>query len=167
MQIDHVLPAREAVQTASQTLRHIQGAVKLLLGAGTIQHDFSAILKIVESLIKRVRSLATLLEAPFVGKIYHTCIPSLIVFLRIACIVHLGDALSFFENNKLTNATHAPILADFSLLPLRSMAERLVHDTSSSRNTFYSASDEPEPADLIRLNLEASLLAIAGKLQVV
>ncbi|XP_057375635.1 inositol polyphosphate-4-phosphatase type I A-like isoform X2 [Daphnia carinata] len=143
MQIDHVLPAREAVQTACQTLRHIQGAVKLLLGAGAIQHDFSAVLKIVESLIKRVRSLATLLEKPFVG-----------------------DALSFFENNKLTNATLTPVLADFSLLPLRSMAERLVHDTSSSRKTFYSATDEPEPADLIRLNLEASLLALAGKLQV-
>ncbi|KZS20992.1 Uncharacterized protein APZ42_012088 [Daphnia magna] len=143
MQIDHVLPAREAVQAACQTLRHIQGAVKLLLGAGSIQHDFSAVLKIVESLIKRVRSLATLLEEPFVG-----------------------DALSFFENNKLTNATLTPVLADFSLLPLRSMAERLVHDTSSSRKTFYSATDEPEPADLIRLNLEASLLALAGKLQV-
>ncbi|XP_032785081.2 inositol polyphosphate-4-phosphatase type I A isoform X2 [Daphnia magna] len=143
MQIDHVLPAREAVQAACQTLRHIQGAVKLLLGAGSIQHDFSAVLKIVESLIKRVRSLATLLEEPFVG-----------------------DALSFFENNKLTNATLTPVLADFSLLPLRSMAERLVHDTSSSRKTFYSATDEPEPADLIRLNLEASLLALAGKLHV-
>ena len=71
MQIDHVLPAREAVQTACQTLRHIQGAVKLLLGAGAIQHDFSAILKIVESLIKRVRSLTTLLDAPFVGKIFN------------------------------------------------------------------------------------------------
>ena len=69
MQIDHVLPAREAVQTACQTLRHIQGAVKLLLGAGAIQHDFSAILKIVESLIKRVRSLTILLDAPFIGKI--------------------------------------------------------------------------------------------------
>lgn len=46
------------------------------------------------------------------------------------------------------------------------MAERLVHDTSSSRKTFYSATDEPEPADLIRLNLEASLLALAGKLHV-
>jgi hypothetical protein len=70
MQIDHVLPAREAVQTACQTLRHIQGAVKLLLGAGAIQQDFSAILKIVESLIKRVRSLTILLDAPFVGKIF-------------------------------------------------------------------------------------------------
>jgi len=46
------------------------------------------------------------------------------------------------------------------------MAERLVLDTSSSRKTFYSASDEPEPTDLIRVNLEASLLALAGKLQV-
>ena len=45
------------------------------------------------------------------------------------------------------------------------MAERLVHDTGS-RATFYTASDEPEPADLIRINLEASLLALAGKLQV-
>lgn len=66
-QIDYVLPAREAVQTACQTLRHIQGAIKLLLGAGNIQQDFSAILKIVESLIKRVRSLTTLLDSPFVG----------------------------------------------------------------------------------------------------
>ncbi|XP_046648953.1 inositol polyphosphate-4-phosphatase type I A-like isoform X2 [Daphnia pulicaria] len=143
MQIDHVLPAREAVQTACQTLRHIQGAVKLLLGAGAIQQDFSAILKIVESLIKRVRSLTILLDAPFVG-----------------------NALSFFEKNKLSNATVSPTLADFSLLPLRSMAERLVLDTSSSRKTFYSASDEPEPTDLIRVNLEASLLALAGKLQI-
>jgi hypothetical protein len=47
------------------------------------------------------------------------------------------------------------------------MAERLVLDTNSSRKTFYSASDEPEPADLIRVNLEASLLALAGKLQVI
>lgn len=47
------------------------------------------------------------------------------------------------------------------------MAERLVHDTSGSRTTFYSTSDEPEPADLIRINLEASLLALAGKLQVI
>ncbi|EFX86646.1 hypothetical protein DAPPUDRAFT_307906 [Daphnia pulex] len=140
---DHVLPAREAVQTACQTLRHIQGAVKLLLGAGAIQQDFSAILKIVESLIKRVRSLTILLDAPFVG-----------------------NALSFFEKNKLSNATVSPTLADFSLLPLRSMAERLVLDTSSSRKTFYSASDEPEPTDLIRVNLEASLLALAGKLQI-
>jgi hypothetical protein len=78
----------------------------------------------------------------------------------------LGNALSFFEKNKLSNATVSPTLADFSLLPLRSMAERLVLDTSSSRKTFYSASDEPEPTDLIRVNLEASLLALAGKLQV-
>lgn len=81
MQIDHVLPAREAVQAACQTLRHIQGAVKLLLGAGSIQHDFSAVLKIVESLIKRVRSLATLLEEPFVGKFLIRSSSSLIVFL--------------------------------------------------------------------------------------
>ena len=68
MQIDCVLPAREAVQSACQTLRHIHGAVKLLLGAGGVQNDFSAVLKIVESLIKRVRSLTTLLDTPFVGK---------------------------------------------------------------------------------------------------
>lgn len=69
MQIDYVSPVREAVQTACQTLRHIQGAVKLLLGAGGIQNDFSAVLKIVESLIKRVRSLTSLLDTPFVGKL--------------------------------------------------------------------------------------------------
>lgn len=69
MQVDYVFPAREAVQTACQTLRHIQGAVKLLLGAGNIQHDFSAVLKIVESLIKRVRSLTMLLDSSFVGEL--------------------------------------------------------------------------------------------------
>lgn len=46
------------------------------------------------------------------------------------------------------------------------MAERLFHDVGGNRTTFYSSSDEPEPADLIRINLEASLLALAGKLQV-
>jgi hypothetical protein len=167
MQIDHVLPAREAVQTACQTLRHIQGAVKLLLGAGTIQHDFSGILKIVESLIKRVRSLTILLDAPFVGNILiaSRILLTFIILIDISCF-KLGNALKFFEKNKLSTATVSPTLADFSLLPLRSMAERLVLDTNSSRKTFYSASDEPEPADLIRVNLEASLLALAGKLQV-
>lgn len=78
---------------------------------------------------------------------------------------NLGDALSFFEKNKIGNSTVSPTLADFSLLPLRSMAERLIHD-NSNKTTFYSSSDEPEPSDLIRINLEASLLALAGKLQV-
>lgn len=68
VQIDNVRPAREAVQSACQTLRHIQGAVKLLLTAGAVQRDFSAILKIVESLIRRVRSLISLLDLEFVGK---------------------------------------------------------------------------------------------------
>lgn len=66
----------------------------------------------------------------------------------------------------MTNAVASPTLADFSLLPLRSMAERLVQDATSARSNFYSASDDPEPLDLIRINLEASLLALAGKLQV-
>lgn len=73
MHIDNVLPARDAVQTACQTLRHIQGAVKLLMGAGGLQHDFSAVFKIVESLIKRVRSLTALLDAPFVGIVFRLC----------------------------------------------------------------------------------------------
>lgn len=46
------------------------------------------------------------------------------------------------------------------------MAERLVQESSMSGSTFYSASDELEPLDMIRINLEASLLALAGKLQV-
>lgn len=79
---------------------------------------------------------------------------------------HIGEALDFFDKIKPSGVNITPTLADFSLLPLRSMAERLVQDTSGNRTTFYSASDEPEPADLIRINLEASLLALAGKLQV-
>ncbi len=73
----------------------------------------------------------------------------------------------FFEKYRpVHNAAASPTLADFSLLPLRSMAERLVQDSSTKRATFYSSTDEPEPLDLIRINLEASLLALAGKLQV-
>ena len=144
LHVDYVLPAREAVQTACQTLRHIQGAIKLLLGAGGIQRDFTAVFKIVESLIKRARALKALLDSDFVM-----------------------EALSFFDRNRLANSTLAPTLADFSLLPLRSMAERLVMDSSGiSRSTFYTASEDPEPLDLIRINLEASLLALSGKLQV-
>ncbi len=67
MQVDNVRPAREAVQTASQIFRHIQGAVKLLLTAGAIQRDFSTVLKIVESLIKRARALISLLDSAFIG----------------------------------------------------------------------------------------------------
>ena len=143
-QLDYVQPAREAVQTACLTLRHIQGAIKLLLGAGGIQRDFSAVFKIVESLIKRARALKALLDYDFVV-----------------------EALSFFDRNRLANSTQSPTLADFSLLPLRSMAERLVLDSSgNNRSTFYIASEDPEPPDLIRINLEASLLALSGKLQV-
>lgn len=70
MQVDNVRPAREAVQTASQIFRHIQGAVKLLLTAGAIQRDFSTVLKIVESLIKRARALISLLDSAFIGIYY-------------------------------------------------------------------------------------------------
>ena len=49
------------------------------------------------------------------------------------------------------------------------MAERLVHDSSNpsgpSSSSFFSSVDDPEPLELIRINLEASLMALAGKLQ--
>lgn len=67
--IDQVVPAREAVQMSCQTLRHIQGATKLLLGAGGLRHDFKAIFKIVEALIKRVRSMMLSLDLPLVGRL--------------------------------------------------------------------------------------------------
>ena len=47
------------------------------------------------------------------------------------------------------------------------MAERLVLDSrGNSRSTFFTASEDPELPDLIRINLEAPLLALSGKLQV-
>lgn len=46
------------------------------------------------------------------------------------------------------------------------MAERLVQDPTVGGSSFYSANDELEPLDMIQINLEASLLALAGKLQV-
>ena len=65
-QVDDVGVAREDVQVAVKTLRHIQGAVKLLLGA--VHHtDLPFIFKVVESLIKKVRSLTALLDSPRVG----------------------------------------------------------------------------------------------------
>ena len=66
-QIDDVRRAREALQTASKTFRHIQGAVKVLLGAAGIHKDLSSVLKVVESLIKKVHSLMLLLDSALVG----------------------------------------------------------------------------------------------------
>lgn len=65
-QVDDVGVAREDVQAAVKTLRHIQGAVKLLLGA-VHPADLSFVFKIIESLIKKVRSLTALLDSPRVG----------------------------------------------------------------------------------------------------
>lgn len=47
------------------------------------------------------------------------------------------------------------------------MAERLAQNPDGGYGSaFFSAMDEPEPLDLIRINVEASLLTLAGKLQV-
>jgi len=144
--VDNVRVAREAVQTTAKTVQHIQGLVKLLLALSPMPNHTPTVLKVVESLIKKTRSLMTILDP-----------------------IIIDDALSFFEQNRHTQSTCSPTLADFSLLPLRSMAERLVHDTSNasgpSSSSFFSSVDDPEPLELIRINLEASLMALAGKLQ--
>ena len=46
------------------------------------------------------------------------------------------------------------------------MVERLVKDSRGTDSGFYSGTDEPEPLELTHINVEASLLALAGKLQV-
>ena len=77
-----------------------------------------------------------------------------------------ADAIAFFENNKHANANVSLNSSDCSFPPLRSMVEQLVQDPVVAGSTFYSAGDELEPLDMIQINLEASLLALAGKLQV-
>lgn len=53
------------------------------------------------------------------------------------------------------------------------MAERLAkeaatnHGSATTATTFFTSSDEPEPLEMIRINLEASLLALAGQLKLV
>jgi len=64
------------------------------------------------------------------------------------------------------NCSTSTNLVDFSLSPLRSMVERLVKDSRGTDSGFYSGTDEPEPLELTHINVEASLLALAGKLQV-
>jgi len=85
------------------------------------------------------------------------------------------DALSFYEEN---GGGAAPA-ADFSLLPLRSMAERLAGDEpptdaadaadeppTDAADAADEAPEAPQPLEPIRQALEASLLTMAGKLQV-
>ena len=78
----------------------------------------------------------------------------------------IADAIAFFEKNKYGNPNASLNSSDYSFQPLRSMAERLVRDPIASGSPFYSANDDFEPLDMIQINLEASLLALAGKLQV-
>lgn len=66
--VDQVRVAREAVQAASKTVQHMQGAVKLMLALS--ENDSATALKIVESLIKKARSLTAVLDPALVGNAF-------------------------------------------------------------------------------------------------
>ena len=66
--VDNVRVAREAVQTTAKTVQHIQGLVKLLLALSPVPNHTPTVLKVVESLIKKTRSLMTILDPIIIGE---------------------------------------------------------------------------------------------------
>lgn len=149
---DWVTASRRAVHTGVATLRRLRPLVRQLLALSAGADHAAAVCRLAESLVERVRRLHHLID-PIV----------------------VDDALSFYEEN---GGGAAPA-ADFSLLPLRSMAERLAGDEPPSdaadaadepptdaADAADEAPEAPQPLEPIRQALEASLLTMAGKLQV-